>query len=85
MKPMKSSEATPLTPQELEELRSLMQRWVLRHFPCYDGSSEMSDATTIYSLVKNDTKRGTAEYQLFEDETEDDLRKMIEDEGETFL
>ncbi len=59
---MKSSEAKQLSTEELEQLRSLMQRWILLEFPYDDGSSEQSDAHTTYYGIQESIERGRAGY-----------------------
>lgn len=77
---MKSSEAAPLTPDELTTLKSLLQRWILRSFPdASGGTSEESDAIQTYISIKDDAERGT--HSMSEQETQ----KRIAEYGEAEL
>ena len=53
---MKSSEAKPLTTEELQTLKGLLQRWMLVRYPYYGGSSEESDACTTYYDIDKDAQ-----------------------------
>ena len=77
---MKSSEAQPLNAQELETLRSLMERWVLRSNPYYDGSSEQSDAIQTYYSIQRDAEKGEM-YKWDAEELNDNIKRH----GETSL
>jgi len=55
---MKSSEAAPLSQQELATLENLFKRWVLLTYPIECGSSEWSDALQTYYDVRRDNNNG---------------------------
>ena len=77
---MKASEAKPLQAEELQTLRSLLQRWVLSRYPYYGGSSEESDATQTYISVRNDAKVGH-----MPKEDKEELKDFIKKYGEKEL
>jgi hypothetical protein len=52
---VKATEAKPLSAEELQTLRQLMERWLLLRYPsCYGGSSEESDAIQTYYSIADD-------------------------------
>ena len=60
---MKSSEAKPLTAEELQTLKGLLQRWVLVSYPYFDWKPEYPEdpdasAYRTYDNVFEDAKRG---------------------------
>lgn len=76
---MKSSEAAPLTPDELNTLKSLFQRWILRSFPdASGGTSEESDAIQTYISIKEDAERGN--HSMSDRETEERIAEYGEAE-----
>lgn len=78
---MKASEAKPLSAEELQTLKLLMQRWVLLKYPYYGGSSEAADAfTTFYSICET-----TVESQQRTKEDEEEINERMADHGETDL
>ena len=55
---MKTSEAEPLSIEELKTFKSLFQRWYLCNYPQdYDGSAEQSDSLQTYLIVKKHAAR----------------------------
>ena len=54
---MKSSEAKPLSVEELLTLKSLLQRWILLTYPYSTGCSEESDAYTTYEGISSDVNK----------------------------
>jgi hypothetical protein len=81
---MKSSEAKPLSAEELRTLQSLFQRWVLRTYPYHDGSSECSDALQTYYSVRDDAKRGNMREEIDPEELMI-LDERIKEDGEMEL
>lgn len=77
---MRSREAKPLSKEELEQLRSLMERWTLTNFPYFDGSSESSDSFQVYYLIRDDVHRGYVRTV-----TPEELKERISKYGETDL
>lgn len=73
---MKSSEAKPLSLEEMKTLKYLMQRWVLLNYPCHGGSSEESDAIQTYLSIESQTDNSYIPSITAED------RKMMEKYGQ---
>jgi hypothetical protein len=89
---MKSSEAKPLTADELTTLKSLFQRWLLNRYPAaFGGSSEESDAMQTYYAVKEDADLGKPYWMKYcktqedIDEHNNDIKESIADRGENTL
>ena len=79
---MKSSEAKPLTGEEVQTLKSLLQRWILVTYPFYGGGSEESDAFTTYDNIGSHGPQMSSEERFGGPE---ELQKRIEDYGESQL
>jgi hypothetical protein len=83
---MKSSEAKPLSAEELETLRSLFQRWVLCEYPYYGGSSEESDAIQTYCDVSRAAKNAKeGKMPVMNEEDLEELKERLASEGEQSL
>lgn len=82
---MKSSEAKPLSVQELQTLKGLLQRWVLCSYPFDGGSSEESDAYATYRQVADDAGSGKDMQCPSDDDYFEPLSSIIKKHGESQL